>query len=108
MKRTITWFSPSFSLSPRSPHSPPPLPQGHKSMATELKGTIASIDDPAKTFVLKLRGQDNTISWTTQPRSRRTAQGVGERRRPRLRRMASGSRRRSEVEPAKTAAATKK
>ena len=41
--------------------------KSHKPMShgTELKGTISSIDDPAKSFVLNSAGKDSTIYWTT-------------------------------------------
>jgi hypothetical protein len=35
------------------------------SHGTEIKGTVASLDDSAKSFVLNASGKDDTIYWTT-------------------------------------------
>jgi len=67
MKRSITLtLAVVFSLAAFSAFAATtPAPKAHKAMGTELKGTIASIDDAAKSFVLDSAGKNNTITWTT-------------------------------------------
>jgi hypothetical protein len=66
MKRSITLvLAVVFTLAAVSAFAATPAAKTHKPMGTELKGTISSIDDSAKSFVLDSNGKSNTISWTS-------------------------------------------
>ena len=66
MKRSVTLIlAVVFSLAALSAFAGTAATKAHKPMGTELKGTITSIDDPAKSFVLNSAGKDNTITWTS-------------------------------------------
>ncbi len=110
MKRTITLvFAVVLSLAAFSAFAATTPAKAHKSMGTELKGSIASIDETAKTFVLNSAGKDNTISWTSATKVHggplKASENVVVRAMEKDGKWIATS---VKVEPAKTAAATKK
>ena len=66
MKRSITLtLAAVFSLLTLSALAATTTVHKPMSHGTELKGTVSSIDNPAKSFVLDVAGKNDTIYWTS-------------------------------------------
>ena len=66
MKRNVTLtVAPLVSLFALSAFAATAKVQKPVSHGTEIKGTISSINDAGKSFVLAVAGKNDTISWTS-------------------------------------------